>query len=269
MCAKFQPNWHLSLQRQLICPPLAQLTAEFGLLDAPDWPNAEGLNQLCQQCDLAYQVPDFVDALALECSNLSYEEFIAARAQVPTRSDNWHDLFNGLIWLSFPRTKKLLNQLHIEDIKRFGSRKRSPRRDRITHFDECGLVLAYSNNELIEALAEHRWQWTLFEQRHCWGKQIEALVFGHANLEMLLNPFIGLTGKWLAVEVAPDFFSLPKPAQWAALDKKLAQHIQYSECFDQPKPTKPLPLLGVPGWYDANNDAEFYLNTDYFRPKPK
>ena len=29
-----------------------------------------------------------------------------------------------------------------------------------------------------------------------------------------------------------------------------------------------LPVLGVPGWYQANNDNGFYHNTDYFRPKP-
>ena len=28
----------------------------------------------------------------------------------------------------------------------------------------------------------------------------------------------------------------------------------------------PLPVLGVPGWWDGNEQEEFYDNTGYFRP---
>jgi hypothetical protein len=45
----------------------------------------------------------------------SYEAFIARTACVPTR-DNLHDLFNGLMWLSYPKTKRLLNTFQAQQI---------------------------------------------------------------------------------------------------------------------------------------------------------
>ena len=38
-----------------------------------------------------------------------YERFIDETRSIPTR-DNLHDFFNGLIWLHYPQTKRLLNQ---------------------------------------------------------------------------------------------------------------------------------------------------------------
>ena len=93
-------------------------------------------------------------------------------------------------------------------------------------------------------------------------------MFGHANLEMLLQPFIGLTGKCLAVEVDSDFATLPYSEQLAQLDGLLVKQIRETDLFSEHKPLSPLPLLGIPDMWDANNDPEFYTNTDYFRPQP-
>ena len=32
------------------------------------------------------------------------------------------------------------------------------------------------------------------------------------------------------------------------------------------KPFVPLPMLGVPGWWSANEDAAFYADAEVFRP---
>ena len=48
-----------------------------------------------------------------------YESFIARTGCVPTR-DNLHDLFNGLMWLTYPQTKRRLNVLQAEQIAQHG-----------------------------------------------------------------------------------------------------------------------------------------------------
>src|SRR5688572_3809516 len=58
--------------------------------------------------------PHFVEQSALPLGE-SYESFIARTASVPTR-DNLHDLLNGLVWLSYPKTKRRLNTLHAQEI---------------------------------------------------------------------------------------------------------------------------------------------------------
>ena len=44
-----------------------------------------------------------------------YEVRIFETGEVQTRPDNWHDLFNALVWLAFPRTKAVLNRSRSEE----------------------------------------------------------------------------------------------------------------------------------------------------------
>ena len=195
-----------------------------------------------------------------------YEQIIYDDKRVPTRTENWHDLFNGLSWTLFPETKLLLNRQHMEDINQFGLNPRTKRRNRITHFDECGVVLAVANPSIASALAEHQWTEAFYNKREEWGTHIRAFVFGHANYEMLLSPFLGLTAKWVSIDVTPSFFDLPLGEQYKKLDGKLAEKVD-SGLFSDKNGLKPLPLLGIPGWHKENCHPEFYDNTDYFRPK--
>jgi len=41
-----------------------------------------------------------------------YEPRCYLRGEVQMRENNWHDLFNGLVWLTFPKTKAALNARH-------------------------------------------------------------------------------------------------------------------------------------------------------------
>src|SRR5437899_1957841 len=45
-------------------------------------------------------------------SQLTYEARCFLTGELETREKNWHDLFNTLVWLTFPRTKALLNSRH-------------------------------------------------------------------------------------------------------------------------------------------------------------
>ena len=256
--------WQNQHFRQANLPPFALLDNLFHLSAMTSWPNAAGLNQLARACDA--RVPEFVCQSELSFESDYYEQIIFRQQRIPTRPDNWHDLFNGLIWLMFPKTKGLLNALHMEDIEAHGLSPRTKRRNHITHFDECGVVLVTADKELGGLLAEHQWQTVFWENRHIWQEKTLPLVFGHANLEMLLSPFLGLTGKWMMVEVEETFFDLSIQNQLAHVDAQLHDTIKKG-AFSQSRPLLPLPLLGIPGWSPDNEQVSYYQNRDYFRPK--
>jgi hypothetical protein len=252
--------------------PMQQLDSHFGISKFADWPNADGLNDLKVLGENS-AIPDFVCQNQLIESDNYYEQIIHQQNIIPTRPNSWHDLFNGLNWLQFPQTKRLLNQQHVEDIEQHGLSPRTLRRNNLTHFDECGVVLTYQKGSVaeqqIKELAMHNWQSVFIENRPTWGRQLNSFIFGHANLEMLLQPFIGLTGKWLALEVDSQFSSISYSEQLKQIDRLLVKIIKQSNIFAKKKPLYPIPLLGIPSVWDANNNPEFYANTDYFRPNSR
>src|SRR5512139_1764336 len=70
-------------------------------------------------------------------TRLGYEPRIHATGDVITRPDNWHDLFNALVWLRFPHAKAALNGLHVEELgEARRASGRGPLRDAATQFDE-------------------------------------------------------------------------------------------------------------------------------------
>ncbi|GGB46702.1 hypothetical protein GCM10011502_20140 [Oceanisphaera marina] len=241
---------------------LAQLAGLINT-DKADWPTISELNQTLG-ARLPIRFIDDNDFAALNC----YYEQAVAQGMVPTRAANWHDFFGAVIWALYPNTKVLLNRLHMVDIEAQGLRKRTPKRDRITHFDECGMVLAVTDKAEIERwLRDHDWQQLFIEQRHRWGDNWQPFVFGHALYEQALTPFIGMTAKCVIIEMTPDFFTRPLAEQYALLDTQLADVLEQSALFEQPRPLRPLPMLGIPGWWPANEDVDFYNNRDYFRPR--
>ena len=271
VCLFMSLPWNEPFTLQLSCEPIAHLDTQFSISNMPTWPNAQGLNLLKKQQPVAQiSTPEFVCQDMLAPSDNYYEQIINKHAQIPTRANSWHDLFNGLVWLQYPKTKKLLNKLHVDDIEQFGLSPRTPQRNHITHFDECGVLLLIEGDKgksVTGLLTEHKWYEALHNARNAWGISVHARMFGHANYEMLLDPFIGLTGKWLAIEVEKGFSLLSIAQQNAEVDERLSAAITITELFKQPKPLFPLPLLGLPGWSELNQDPQFYLNREYFRPK--
>ncbi|MBB5193578.1 hypothetical protein HNQ50_004336 [Silvimonas terrae] len=193
-----------------------------------------------------------------------YETEIHLRGRVATRTENWHDLFNALIWLRFPKTKAALNALHIRHMNQSAHGQRGPVRDAATLFDECGLILPWCNPALLADLRGHRWSTLFVSEQAQWNSGIGAVCFGHANLEALLDPFPGLTGKCWPVEVTPEWFSLPEADRWQWLDGYLATAVD-ANALQSPRQLPPLPYLGVPGWW-PQQDTAFYDDAAYFRP---
>ncbi|NTS77858.1 DUF3025 domain-containing protein [Catenovulum sp. SM1970] len=234
-----------------------------------DIPSVEMLNQLAEHSaefkKLGYQF--VAQDEVFDWQDQYYEQVIAQRKLIPTRLDSWHDFFNACIWLLFPQTKHLLSQLHLADITQYGLKKRTKQRDAITLFDECGVILCYQNEEDKIGLRSHLWHQCFWSNREAWHQTIIPIMFGHANYEMALKPYIGLTGKAYFVKVGKSFNLLSKAEQYAFIDQELTLQIgQYSTLKDNFF-LSPIPFLGIPTWYPEADNESFYHNQDYFRPK--
>ncbi|NKC18738.1 DUF3025 domain-containing protein [Pseudoalteromonas sp. S4498] len=245
--------------------PFSHLNQLFDLKSQQDWPSPQWLSSHVNSISLQQYDTRFVADETIDFGDKYYEEIIFETHQVPTRSQNWHDLFGALIWCLFPKTKALLNALHIEEIAQFGLKQRSKKRNALTLFDECGLVLAIDDDKWRDAFKSHQWQNVFYDNRSEWQQNLKPFVFGHANYEMLTNPFIGLTGKLVCINVDAAFWQLSLSEQYRCLDDKLVALINDGLLEDNTK-MSPIPLLGIPNWHEPQ-DLEFYQNTDYFRPK--
>ncbi|QDQ27465.1 DUF3025 domain-containing protein [Chitinimonas arctica] len=194
-----------------------------------------------------------------------YEARIAGSGQVATRPDNWHDAFNALCWLAWPRSKAALNALHMRELAAQTDSRRNRCRDAATLFDESGLVLAVADASLAQALLDHDWH-TLFQARRAdWGGLLEPFCFGHALMEKSLAPFKGIVAKVMLLPVERDWFVQPLADKLAQLDGRLAERIAQGELRD-PRALPPLPVLGIPGWWPAQG-PDFYADRQHFRPR--
>lgn len=189
----------------------------------------------------------FVEHSALPARE-SYEAFIARTGRVPTR-DNLHDLFNGVVWLGYPLTKQRMNRLQAQEIASRGdSGPRGPIRDALTLFDENGAVLQ-APQELIGMLRNRDWQKLFIDQRSLW-ESARLVLFGHALIEKLMQPRKPMTAHvWVVDELSDE-----------ALAASLTTERLAAKIF------LPLPVLGVPGWWPANEEPGFYDDPTVFRP---
>ncbi|OLF36945.1 hypothetical protein BTW00_04980 [Psychrobacter sp. C 20.9] len=205
----------------------------------------------------------------------AYEHFIGTTGNIPTR-DNLHDLFNGSIWLTFPKTKAVLNYYHMLEIAKQGiSERRGRVRDTITVFDENGAVLVTSDASIGEALVDFDWQSSLVRPRDKWddptqpddSAQVAVYIFGHALLEQLLYPRKPLCAHSIIIHVTQSFFTLPLAERIRFLDDKVAEYMDTLLSKDDvtPRQLAPLPILGVPHFWAENAVPSFYEDSYVFR----
>ncbi len=209
----------------------------------------------------------FVPQAALP-DGTAYEEHIGATGCVPTR-DNLHDFFNGLVWLSFPLVKRELNALQAAQIARDGIRpQRGPARDAATLFDENAALLVVADDAqggaLADALRRHRWREAFVDRADAFGRVAQVWLFGHALMEKLMAPYKAITAHTLVVTVPAGYFALPREQQGAWLDAHVAQRLRATGLSKTD--FTPLPVLGIPGWCEHQDDA-FYDDTTVFRPR--
>jgi Protein of unknown function (DUF3025) len=161
-----------------------------------------------------------------------YEGQVTERGQVPTRREDWHDLFNALAFITFPRAKRALHarQYTIMKARLLPGATRLPNartreQDALSLFDEGGLIVAgpqLLHDTLVgasdETLAAH--------MRSIW-----LLPFGHALYEHMVAgaPCPLATAHVLALEGAPSL---------TELDAALALSLGAATAFVEPNPAR-------------------------------
>jgi hypothetical protein len=241
--------------------------AAMQLVAAPEWRLA--LNHMAQEMRLQNHrsLPtQFIPQEDLP-EGVAYEAHISATGNVPTR-ENLHDFFNALVWLTFPRIKRQLNALQAAQIAELGiGKSRGPARDAATIFDENAALLVVENSAdgdaLVATLRQHQWTAAFIDHRAQFGAHAEVLSFGHALMEKLVQPYKAITAHSWLVRVDTSYFSLSMPERYALIDQLVTAQLQ-----EQPLTTAgytPLPVLGIPGWWHAQ-DLTFYQDTQVFRP---
>lgn len=218
----------------------------------------------------------------------SYESHIALTGEVPTR-DNLHDRFNTLVWLHAPRTKAMLNRLQAVESQRLGGTgPRGNTRDAATLMDENLALLVYRKHP--PPLRDRDWKSLFWDQRGHWGQEWTILVFGHALMEKLQQPYLSLTAhciclrlptdEWIEVDAALEEWIKARSCQTAQLErteqtertertkkKGPATEEPFHEEALGPRSLCPLPLMGIPGWHADNSSEAFYNNDRIFRPQ--
>jgi hypothetical protein len=199
-----------------------------------------------------------------------YEPRCYLKGEVQTRENNWHDLFNALVWMTFPKAKAIINARHYQAMVKAQNNETGSRgggRDMLTLLDESGVLVVCADEELAGLLKEFKWK-ELFWQRR---EQVEAnmgfYLFGHSLFEKALQPYIGLTGHGLLLSVTKDFFSWSLERRLTHLDERLAEYLAASENCAGSRELTPVPLLGIPDWAEGNNKPGFYDNSRYFRSR--
>jgi hypothetical protein len=193
--------------------------------------------------------------------------FLAGELQV--RERNWHDLFNLLAWLAFPRAKAALNARHYSALaaqRAAGTANRGPAQDALTLFDEGGVVVASDDDELLGLLREWRWKELFWSKRPRLIARMRFHVFGHALYEKALCPFNGITGRGIVLKTDQELLKSPLPEQLAGLDSRIAAYFADPGNLRATRELAVVPVLGVPGWCVDNEREVFYDDLDYFRP---
>ncbi len=165
----------------------------------------------------------------------SYERWIFESGDIPTRAKNLHDFFNALIWVNFPRAKFALHKkalvFHTEwqESEHYQAGKRSPLQDRLTCFDEGGVVFEL---EPGDDTAEIR---SLLQSRDDAAKEVfvrsrvsDFTLFGHGILEALMKRRIA--GE---IDLCVNVSCVILEAGEGSRDERLAR---YLEAFDSETP---------------------------------
>lgn len=239
-------------------PGFAALAPYRDLLDGAEWPNIQVLEARLgplrhEHTGRALRFVAQDDALLRD--GLHYEARIFSEGRIATRTENWHDLLNALIWARYTALKSAVNARYVSGFPAGVDRERSRAQMAITHFDEAGVVVHVSDPARLAAWDRHDWPafFRLAPGADRWD--VSVTVFGHALLEHLLSPHQLLVGKAVVV--------FGGPAEQAL--SRAATAISNGAILNDPQELRPLPLSGIPGWF-GEQTATFYQSAACFRP---
>lgn len=255
-------------------PPFLALHPALARFSGSEFPTLQDWNRLLDQyypgiCVHSGQPLRFV---AQERGRLAFESQYEPRCYltggVQTRDNNWHDLFNALVWLAFPKAKAGINARHYQALQSAhdGHSQRGKVRDMATLLDESGVIVLSADRALSELLRTFQWKELFWQRRQETRAAMEFYVFGHGLHEKAMAPYVGMTGQGLLLDVGPEFFTWPLPERLAHVDERVAEYLAHPAHCRSTRELQPVPLLGVPGWSADNEEAAYYDNAAYFRP---
>jgi hypothetical protein len=200
-----------------------------------------------------------------------YAPRIYLTGEIQTRTENWHDFFQFLTWFMFPKTKAVINAIHIPAAqsrieKESDLGQRSPIENMLSLFDEGGAVILCSDNSLLDLIREFKWKELFWLRREELQSKLKIITFGHALYEKGLSPYVGMTANCILLNVDEALLNKSNNEHLDWIDLKLSELFSEGNKYTKPKDLAPFPLLGLPGW-DVNNESEsYYDNVNYFRP---
>lgn len=224
------------------------------------WPLVESLNLPEEKLTHAFTGAPLVfekQTPELVADAMHYEQRIHQRGMISTRENNWHDLFNAMMWWKYPRIKSALNARQWADISLHGLKTRTPAQCAMTLFDEAGAIVSMPR-EMLECWKRHDWHGLFIEHADDWksGRACVA-VFGHALLDHALVTETLLVAKCIVLEEGSDLAS--------GVDR-VADEIKAGMRLQANSELRTLPLCGIPGWHKASDSAEFVKTAACFSP---
>lgn len=244
-------------------PVFDDVRALEGWMQGPAWPSLDAINiELAHAAERSgIDIPRCVrqdDALLRD--GLHYERRIGERGELATRAEDWHDLFNAMVWWRWPAIKRALNRRQCAHIGEMGDATRNRAQYALTQFDEAGVIVRMADEAALAAWDAHDWPALFLHQADLWrtGRIAVVAVIGHALLEHALVPTLHGVGKALVVRGNVDVDA-------AACVARAAEAIARSDVLNDPLELRPLPLPGIPGWREGQ-DAAFYSEAPCFRP---
>jgi len=253
-------------------------------------------------------IPSRLRIVAQDAKAKSFEQTYLARiyqrGEIQTRLHNWHDLFQILSWRLFPRSKASLVRRHYVCAKqrwqqqqqgKLAPGRRSVEENALSLWDEGGLLLLCADQDFPALVRQFRWRELFLQRRDQLRRKLRMLVFGHALLDKLRHPYIGMTGNAILLPLPDQALTSNEQDLFAFADEQLASllahdlttaHTQapavmndnenkppssaqtpgYTPWLRQPRDLQPFPVLGMPGLWPDNETPAFYDNSGYFRP---
>ena len=202
--------------------------------------------------------------------NEHYAPRIYLTGEIQTRTANWHDFFQFLTWFMFPKTKAVINSIHVPaaQLRIDGDTdlgRRSPVENMLSLFDEGGVVIVSWDETLLQLIRDFQWKELFWNRRDELAEKLQCITFGHAMYEKGLNPYIGLTANSILLKVDKEFFQQKLEERLDYIDERLAAIFSDGTQYTKPKDLSPFPVLGLPGWDPDNESEAYYDNTGYFR----
>jgi len=250
-------GWHM--------PFWGDYRALLAELDGPAPPGPEQLNRLLPADAVSGGGKPLRFVAAAELPGVAYERHIFETGEVSTRQDNWHDLFNALAWCRLPRLKAAMNALHYAHLSEERDGRRGPRRDALTLLDESGALVVSSSRARLEALASRDWPRAFTGCGAPWSADTRVVVCGHALLEKFLLPYKAITAHALLLCAERMDPVMAGDGFLRRLDRAVAGRLLEGSICGSPAALSPVPVMGIPGWWEEPQDAAFYGDGSVFR----